>query len=250
MHKLIIRIALIFISITIWYLSGSKIIPTPDRILSEIPVLWNKGLGYELYLSFLVNLKSLWISFVISLFLAYTTSIPGLVGQIFIPIVKFLSSLRFLGLVGLTLVFTLLTPNGHILKVSLLVFGITGFMLTSMYDVVANIPKERFDDARTLRMKEPRVLFEVVVLGTAADMLDVLRNCCAISWVMLASVEGLVRSEGGLGAMLLNNDKYFNLPAVFAIMLVILIVGLAFDFGIATFRRMVCPYSYLTIEKK
>jgi NitT/TauT family transport system permease protein len=99
-------------------------------------------------------------------------------------------------------------------------------------------------------MKTPRVMYEVVILGTMAQALDVLRSCSAISWVMLASVEGLVRSEGGLGAMLLNNDKYFNLTAVFGIQLVILLVGLLFDQSIVAARRFFCPYSYLTIEKR
>ena len=248
--KQIIIVGQIFVAILLWYAVGSKIIPTPDEILSTIPILWNKGLGYELYRSFLVNLKSLLIAFIISVSLAYSTVLPYGIGRFFQPAVKFISNLRFLGLIGLTLVFTLMTPNGHTLKISLLVFGITTFMVTSLYDIVSNIPKERFDDARTLRMTPMHVVWEVVVLGTAADALSVLRQCAAISWTLLAAVEGLVRTEGGLGALMLTQDKYFNLNGVFAIQFVILLVGLTFDFGIEGIRRMICPYSYLSLERK
>ena len=249
-NKQMIILGQILIVILIWYSIGSKIIPTPDEIIKALPVLWNKGLGFELYRSFLVNLKSLIIAFVISTLLAYSTVMPYGIGHFCRPIVKFISNLRFLGLVGLTLVFTLITPNGHTLKIALLVFGITTFMVTSLYDIVSNIPKERFDDARTLRMTPMHVVWEVVVLGTAADALDVLRACCAISWTMLAAVEGLVRTEGGLGALMLTQDKYFNLTGVFAIQLVILLVGLGFDATLAGLKRMVCPYAYLKLERK
>lgn len=248
--KKAIVVGQIFVAILAWYAIGSKIIPTPDEILAALPVLWNKGLGFELYRSFLVNLKSLFIAFVLSSLLAYSTVLPYGIGEFFRPIVKFISNLRFLGLVGLTLVFTLMTPDGHSLKIALLVFGITTFMVTSLYSIVSNISKERFDDARTMRMSPMHVVWEVVVLGTAADALDVLRQCAAISWTLLAAVEGLVRTEGGLGALMLTQDKYFNLSGVFAIQFVILLVGLAFDFGIAGIRRKLCPYAYLSLERK
>jgi len=43
---------------------------------------------------------------------------------------------------------------------------------------------------------------------------------------MLTMVEGISRSEGGVGAMLLNQNKHFHLSAVFAIQLTILLLGL------------------------
>ena len=49
---------------------------------------------------------------------------------------------------------------------------------------------------------------------------------------MLTMVEGISRSEGGVGAMLLNQEKHFHLAEVFAIQLMILAVGLLQDFGI------------------
>src|SRR5437867_629398 len=84
-------------------------------------------------------------------------------------------------------------------QVALLVFGMTVFFVTSMLDVVAAIPKESFDHARTLRMGEWRTVWEVLVLGTAEKAMDVLRQNAAIGWMMLTMVEGISRSEGGVG---------------------------------------------------
>jgi NitT/TauT family transport system permease protein len=124
------------------------------------------------------------------------------------------------------------------------------FFVTSMASVVATIPKEQFDHARTLRMGEWRVVWEVVILGTAVQAFDVLRQNAAIGWMMLTMVEGIVKSEGGIGVALLNQQKYTNYAGVYAIQLLILAVGILQDYGIVALRKFVCPYADLTLERK
>ncbi len=80
-------------------------------------------------------------------------------------------------------------------------------------------------------MGEWRVVYEVVVIGQADKAFEVLRQNAAMGWMMLTMVEGISRSEGGVGAMLLNQNKHFHLSAVFAIQLTILLLGLAQDYG-------------------
>jgi NitT/TauT family transport system permease protein len=63
-------------------------------------------------------------------------------------------------------------------------------------------------------------------------------------------VEGLVRSEGGVGAMLLNQNKYFNLGGVFAIQLTILTYGILQDYALSWLRGIVCPWTRLNRSDK
>ena len=205
----------------------------------------NQGLGQELIQSFSLNIQAIGYTALISMVLAYLTVMP-----FFRPLVSALSKGRFLSLAGFTLVFTLMVGGGHPLKLSLLVFGMTVFFLTSMASAISEIPKEEFDHARTLRMSEWRVVWEVVVLGTADKAFEVLRQNAAIGWLMLTMVEGISRAEGGVGAMLLNQNKHFHIAEVFAIQLTILLVGLLQDYGIGIVRRLVCPYAGLTLERK
>lgn len=67
---------------------------------------------------------------------------------------------------------------------------------------------------------------------------------------MLTMVEGMARSEGGIGAMLLNQNKHFHLAAVMAIQLMILIVGLGQDYIIGLLKSIACPYATITLERK
>ncbi|HSI72634.1 MAG TPA: ABC transporter permease subunit, partial [Fimbriimonas sp.] len=242
--RLIIAVQ-VAIFLGLWLNSPFEVLPKPNEVLEALQNLWLKqGLGPELITSFKVNLEALGLTLVISLIFSYLTVLP-----FFRPIAAAISKGRFLSLAGFTLIFTLLVGGGHPLKLSLLVFGMTVFFVTSMVSVIAEIPKEAYDHARTLRMSEWRVVWEIVVIGTGDKVFEVLRQNAAIGWMMLTMVEGISRSEGGVGAMLLNQNKYFKIPEVFAIQLAILLVGLFQDYLIGVLRRIVCPYAHLTLER-
>ncbi len=230
----------------LWIRSPFEVLPRPDEVWNAFQELWwKKGLGPELINSFMTNVKALGISLVISLGLAYLTVFP-----FFRPLVTALSKGRFLGLVGISFAFAIVIGGGQTLKVSLMVFGMVVFFVTSMAAVVAEIPKEAFDHARTLRMNEWQVVWEVVILGTFDKALEVLRQNAAIGWMMLTMVEGNQRSLGGVGAMMLNEQKYLQLDSVFAIILCILVLGLFQDYILGLLRRLVCPYAHITLERK
>jgi len=229
----------------IWVFSPTVFLPKPKEVFQALSEMWMQGLGGELITSFFLNLQAIALSTILSLALAYLTVIP-----FFRPIVTLLSKLRFLSMVGLTFFFTLMATTGHELKLYLLVFSVSVFFVTGMAEVVAAIPKEKFDLARTLRMGEWRVVYEVVILGQADKAFETLRQNAAMGWMMLTMVEGISRSEGGVGAMLLNQNKHFHLSAVFAIQISILVLGLGQDYVIGLFRRVFCPYAALTLERK
>ena len=244
MQLIIAAEALLFL--LLWLNSPFKVLPRPMEVLGALRELWmREGLGPELITSFRTNLVALGWTALISLLLSYLTVIP-----VFRPVVSAVSKGRFLSLVGFTFVLTLIVSNGAQLKTSLLVISMTVFFVTSMAAVIASIPKGDFDHARTLRMSEWRVVWEVVILGTADKAFEVMRQNAAIGWMMLTMVEGIVRSEGGVGAMLLSENKHFRLSAVFAIQIVILLVGLFQDYAIGVLRRICCPYADLTLERK
>ncbi len=244
-----VRVIVIFqaaVLLMVWATSSYPFLPKPTAVWNAFTDLWeHEGLGQELITSFLLNVQAMAWATVISLGLAYLTVVP-----FFRPIVMALSKGRFLGMVGLTFFFTLMFSNGHHLKVGLLVFGVGVFFVTSMIDVVAQIPKSKFDLARTLRMGEWRVVWEVIVLGRADAAFDMLRQNAAMGWMMLTMVEGISRSEGGIGAMLLNQNKHFRLEAVFAIQIAILIIGLFQDYAIGLAKRFICPYADLQLERR
>ena len=202
-----------------------------DKI-SSIVLSRRTSIGW--YLGFLTA-AALTVLLLVSL--SYLTVIP-----FFRPLVVAVSKLRFLGLTGLVFPFTLLTGGGYALKVALLTFGMTTFYVTAMSQIVMEIPREQFDHLRVLGAGEWRILWEVVVRGTLDRALDTTRQNLAIGWAMITMVEGISRAEGGIGALILNQNKHFHLAEVYAVLIAILGLGLLLDYAMGVLVRVLCPH--------
>jgi NitT/TauT family transport system permease protein len=225
---------------------GHGMFPSPARVLAALRTMVSEqGLLGELLTSLTLFAESLAVATLLSFGLAYLSVVPAIR-----PLVKALTRARFLSLVGLTFVFTTTFGGGHPLKMSLLVFGISAFLLTSMVDVVASVETEKLDHARTLRMGDWRVVWEVVVLGQMGPAFDALRQNAAIGWMMLTMVEGISRSEGGIGALLMDQNKHFNLAAIFAVQAVFLVAGFFQDAFLAWLKSVLVPFAALSTSPR
>ena len=219
--------------------------PGPGEVLDAFPDLFQQGLAYQLYVSLATNLQAIGISCLLTIPLAYLTVIPAMR-----PLVHALCKARFLSLTGFVVLFTVAFGGGHALKVALLVFGMSVFLITSLNEIVEGISREEFDHARTLRMGPWGSVMEVVVIGRFDAVLDTIRQNAAMGLVMLTMVEGLVRFEGGLGAMMLAEDKHLRLASVAAVQILVLGIGICQDAGLLLLRRVICPYASLTLERQ
>jgi NitT/TauT family transport system permease protein len=194
-------------------------------------------MGPELFTTLKLITHALVLTIAISMALSYLTVIA-----FFRPLVAAVSKLRFLGLTGLVFPMTLLTGGGYALKVVLLTFGMTTFFVTAMAQVVMEIPREQFDYLRVLGASEGRIIWEVVVRGTLDKAFDITRQNLAMGWAMITMVEGISRAEGGIGALILNQNKHFHLAEVYAILIAILVFGLLLDYAMGLAVRVLCPY--------
>jgi NitT/TauT family transport system permease protein len=220
-------------------------LPSVADVVRAYPRLIDQGLFDQIFVSITTNVQAIGLTCLLTIPLAYLTVLPAVR-----PLVGFLSKGRFLGITGFVVLFTLVFGGGHGLKVALLVFGLGVFLITSLYDIVEAIPREEFDHARTLRLGSWGSVVEVVIRGHLAEVIDAVRQNAAMGWVMLTMVEGLVRFEGGLGAMMLAEDKHIKLDGVFAASAVVLAIGILQDWCFVLLKRALCPYAGLTLERQ
>lgn len=220
-----------------WQVLKASIFPSPLEVIAAMPVLWNDGILWDLFSSLWVCIEALILSALVGLPIAYLSRVPAVE-----PIATFLSKLRFAGSAVLYLPL-LLTTTPHNVKVMLLMFGELFYLVTTMQGVVLNIPAERFDDARTLRMSEWLSVWYVVIRGTVPDTLDALivNNGMGLSMIMF--VEGIVRSEGGVGVRLFEAERYTNYDGFFAIVVLIVLTGIASDWLLRQCKKAACPYA-------
>jgi len=203
-------------------------------------LLTTQGLLPELWASLTTAFQALGIATVLALFISYLTALP-----FFRPLAFAASKLRYLTLTGLTFFMALLLSSGHQVKLSVLVFGATVYLVTGMTRVILSTTQEELDHARTLGLGEWGSFWEVVVRGKLADMLEVVRQNFAIIWTLITLVETLYQSEGGIGLLLYKQNRYLHLDGVVAIQLVILAVGVAQDYGFEALRKVFFPYAGL-----
>jgi NitT/TauT family transport system permease protein len=228
-----------------WFSGNSSLLPSPSEVLGAFPKLWfSDGLGEQLWVSFSLNLQAIGIMSTLSLVLAYLTVMP-----VFRPFAVLWAAGRFNGFIGLPLIFMMLFHDAHWVKVAMLVFGMSVFTVPAVVKMIDSISKEEFDHARTLRMSEWHVVWEVVILGRFDEVLEILRNNVAMGWMMLPMVEGRFKFEGGVGALLMNEDKHLNLDIVYCGNLIISALGLLQDYLFGVFKNIVCPYSNLGLER-
>jgi NitT/TauT family transport system permease protein len=222
----------------VWLASPWQSLPGPGEVWHALGAMWwTGGMGPEMFTTLKLITHALVLTIALSMALSYLTVIA-----FFRPLVAAISKLRFLGLTGLVFPFTLLTGGGYALKVVLLTFGMSTFFVTAMAQVVMEIPREQFDHLRVLGAGEGRILWEVVVRGTLDKALDITRQNLAMGWAMITMVEGISRAEGGIGALILNQNKHFHLAEVYAILIAILVMGLLLDYAMGLLVRVLCPY--------
>ncbi len=243
--KNILVVCLAAVALVGWMFSSIPFLPSPLHIWEAWKkLLFEQGLLFNLMVSLKLNLEAIILTTVISLCISYLSLMP-----VMRPVAEFISKLRYLGLVGLTLFFTMLTHSDHQFKLALLVFAMSVWFVTSMLTQLSSIPKEQYDHARTLGMNKWHIVYEVVVRGKADVVIDVLRENAAIGWMMLTMVEGLTRSEGGIGTLILNANKQMKIESTFAILITILVIGLLQDRLLVFVKHTLFPYSVLGKEK-
>ena len=236
----------IIVVLLLWNYSTSPLIPKPLDILSAWKHMASTGgLIQDLYISTKLCFHALFISIVSSAIIAYLTVLP-----FFKPAGFVMRKMRFLPMIGLSFVFTLMSANGYDLKIKLLVFGISVFILDSMIGVVQSVTDNEYNHARTIFGNEWKVVLERVILGKAHMMWNAVKQNFAIAWTMLTFAEGLVRSDGGVGALMLNENKHLQLDSVFAIQMSLFVLGILIDYLFGVIRNMCFPYADLATQKR
>ncbi len=238
---MIIIMLQVLITLVFWHTLSDGLIPKPVQVASAfLHLLSTRLLIDNVLVSLLLTAQAMLYSIIITLVFAYLSVVP-----FFRSIAQFIVKCRYLTLAGLVFVFTLLAKDGSTLKLWLLVFGIVPFFVTSFLSVIVHINRQEYELCKTLGYSNWQTLYEVIIVGKADQVFEILRHNFAIAWLMITMVEGLNMSEGGVGALLIKYNKYNDLTNVLALQLVIFLLGLFFDFLLGFIRKWLFPYTHL-----
>jgi len=243
---LLITIQLVVV-LLLWDITNSTLFPRPIEITRAlVDLVFHKGVLREFLKSIGLCTQAMLYAALVSLLFCYLSVMP-----LFTPLATLGTKLRFLPTVGLTFLFLKLS-GGEVdtQKIYLLVFGISVFFITSILNVIGGTTQDELNYARTLRFTEWRVVWEVIILGKLDQVLEAVRQNFAMAWMMIAMVESLCKSDGGIGVVISDQNKYFKFDYVWAIQLLILLTGILMDLLLRKLREWLLPYSTLTINRK
>lgn len=131
---------------------------------------------------------------------------------------------------------------GEAPKVGLIVIGVVFFNTLMTANVVWQVPTEMIKVAFTLGANNVAVFTKVIFPYSVPGMIDAMRVNLAAAWNLII-VSELVASDQGLGYRIVRAQKFLHIDQIFAILVVIGVLGLASDIALRTLRNRVAPWS-------
>jgi NitT/TauT family transport system permease protein len=123
-------------------------------------------------------------------------------------------------------------------KVALLFAGTVFFNTLMTADVVRGVPTALIDVSYTLGARRGEVLRKVVVPHALPGMIDAIRVNAAAAWNFVVVAE-LIAAESGLGYRIARAQRFNQIDRIFAVLVVIGVLGLTIDLLLRLLRDRV-----------
>jgi NitT/TauT family transport system permease protein len=123
-------------------------------------------------------------------------------------------------------------------KIALVFTGTVFFNTLMTADVVRSVPRELINVSYTLGARRGEVLRKVIVPHSVPGIIDSIRVNIAAAWALLVVAE-VVSSTTGLGRSIMQSQRFQRIDEMFAVLLVIGIVGVIMDVVLRVLRARV-----------
>lgn len=228
----------VIFTLLIWVTSHTTYVPSLLGIMKEMYIMIkSQSLITHFLISIWLCLQAILLASAVGLVFAYLSVLPFFKG-----ISEFATKLRFLAATGFGFLFMRLSHDVQEQKLLLMTFAIVGFLVASMVSTIKEIPQEKIDYCKVTGLNRWQMFRELVVFGKAYDLYECIRQNFAIAWSMLAMVENLAKSEGGIGVLMSDKNRLFNFEGVYAIQLLILLTGILIDYILRVGSKYIFTY--------
>jgi ABC-type nitrate/sulfonate/bicarbonate transport system permease component len=225
----------------VWTLFHGSAIPSPTKTFDALWYLITvRHILPEIWTSLVLSVMGLIIASAIALPICYLMPAPAVR-----PFTGVTSLLRYAGFTGLAFTFALMIPDEHLRKYMIVVFTMVPWLVTSLSRSIQSIEDEEFRHARSMKMGDLETTWEVIIRGHLPEAIDAIRQNLAIAWAMVAVAESVDMHEGGIGTMLVMEQKLSKVDEIFATLFIILVLGLIQDGLLQLLRFWLCPYASL-----
>lgn len=162
---------------------------------------------------------------------------------------KIVDSIRFIPLTAVTVLFIVWFGIGSAMKVNFLAFGIMIYLLPVIVQRIDEVNDTYLKTVYTLGANAWQTVRTVYLPSVLSRLSDDIRILTAISWtyIIVAETSG---DQGGLGSLIYRaGQRMGRVDKVFAILLLIILIGVFQDRVFAYLDRRFFPHKYQTKPK-
>lgn len=218
-----------------------KILPTPLQVVNAYPKLAaDDKLAEHTLHSLWLNFKGYFWAILFSVLIGCSIGFIPLFNGLFS---KPIDALRYLPISALTGLFMLWFGLGDGMKVAFLAFGILVYMIPVVVQRIREVEDVHIQTAYTLGAGNWQSLRTVFFPSVFSKFMEDLRVLTAISWTYIIIAE-ILNNTGGLGSLLYWLARRDKTDKVFAVLLLVILIGILQDRLFVYLDKRLFPHKY------
>jgi ABC-type nitrate/sulfonate/bicarbonate transport system permease component len=217
------------------------LLPPPHLVVRSFPDLVQKDeLAYNTGRSVWLNVQGYFWAIIISLPIGFLIGLFPLFRGLFS---KQVDALRYLPLTALTGLFIIWFGIEDRMKIAFLAFGIIVYLLPVVVQRIDEVKDVYLKTVFTLGASQWQTIKNVYFPSVFSKLMDDIRVLTAISWTYIIIAE-LLNRQGGIGSLIYIKARQGQIPKVFGILIVIILIGFIQDRIFVYLDKRLFPHKY------
>ncbi len=215
-------------------------LPSPLSVLMSVKELHFKdALIKNMFYSIRLNIFGYIEAVILSILFGF---LIGLIPFFRSLLSRYIDAIRFVALGAVTGLFIQWFGSDINMKVQFLSFGIFVFLLPVVVQRLDEVDKIYTQTSYTLGANAWHTIRYVYWPFVKSKIIDDIRVLTAISWTYIIVAESVDKTGGGLGALIGSVRKVHRYDKLFAILLVIILIGILQDFLFSYIDKKINPH--------
>jgi NitT/TauT family transport system permease protein len=217
------------------------LLPPPHQVVQSFPELVQKdALLPNTTRSIWLNIQGYFWAILISVPIGFLIGLFPLFRGLFN---KQVNALRYLPLTALTGLFIIWFGIDDRMKIAFLAFGIIVYLLPVVVQRIDEVKDVYLKTVYTLGATKWQTIKSVYIPSVLSKLIDDIRVLTAISWTYIIIAE-LLNRQGGIGSLIYIKARQGQIPKVFGILIVIILIGFIQDRVFVYLDKRVFPHKY------
>ena len=226
----------------------NSLLPTPWSVLSSFSELhFNDFLIRNVIYSVKINLMGYLEALMIAIPVGFLVGLLPVCRELFR---RYIDATRYLPLTALTGLFIAWFGIEDTMKVQFLAFGIVVYLLPVVIQRIYEVEQVYVDTIYTLGATKWQTIKEIFVPAVMSKISDDARVLVAISWTYIIVAELINKSAGGIGALCYTAARQSRIDKVFAVLMVIVLIGFVQDKLAGMLDKVLFPHKYTGAGEK